>query len=61
MEQMKKGAKPPLFIDNPQGHPASREPRMIETGGKYQGRHLFNVGVVGEIICLEIVLAEVIK
>jgi hypothetical protein len=61
MEQRKKGTKPPFFRNNPQGQPTSREPRMIETGGKDQGNHLFNVGVVGEIICIEIVLTEVKK
>jgi hypothetical protein len=34
MEQRKKGTKPPFFRNNPQGHPASRELKMIETRGK---------------------------
>jgi hypothetical protein len=62
MEQRKKGTKPPFFRNSPQGQPTSREPRTIETwGGKGQGNHLFNVGVVKEIICIEIVLTEVKK
>jgi hypothetical protein len=34
MEQRKKGTKPPFFRNNPQGHPAFREPRTIEIGGQ---------------------------
>ena len=34
MDQRKKGTKPPFFINNPQGQPTSREPKMIETGGQ---------------------------
>jgi hypothetical protein len=34
MEHRKKGTKPPFFINSPQGQPDSREPRMIEAGGK---------------------------
>jgi hypothetical protein len=34
MEKRKKGTKPPFFKNNPQGQSPSREPRMIETGGK---------------------------
>jgi hypothetical protein len=34
MDQRKKGNNPPFFINNPQGHPTSREPRTIETGGQ---------------------------
>jgi hypothetical protein len=34
MEQRNKGAKKPFFRDNPQGQPASREPKMIEIGGE---------------------------
>jgi hypothetical protein len=34
MDQRKKGTKPPLFRNNPQGHPTSREPRVIEVGGQ---------------------------
>jgi hypothetical protein len=52
MEQRKKGNKPPFFRNNPQGKPSSREPRVIETGGKrprqppiicwgYKGDHMF--------------------
>ena len=33
-EQRQKGNKPPFFRNSPQGQPTSREPRMIETGGK---------------------------
>jgi hypothetical protein len=36
-------------------------PKCLRQGGKDQGRHLLNVGVMGEIICLNIVLTEVIK
>jgi hypothetical protein len=61
MDQRKKETKPPLFRNNPQGQPTSREPRMIETGVKGQGNHLYNVGVVKEIICLDIFLTEVKK
>jgi hypothetical protein len=32
MDQRKKGAKPPLFINNPQGRKTPKEPRMIDTG-----------------------------
>jgi hypothetical protein len=44
-----------------------REKKLIENaerlrqGVKFQGNHLFNVGVVKEIICPEIVLTEVKK
>jgi hypothetical protein len=34
MEQMKKGTKPPFFINNSQGQLASKEPRMTEKLGK---------------------------
>jgi hypothetical protein len=34
MEQRKKGTKPPLFKNNSQGQPTSKEPEMIETLGK---------------------------
>ena len=34
MDQRKKGTKPPLFRNNHQGQPTSREPRTIETGGQ---------------------------
>jgi hypothetical protein len=34
MDQRKKGTKPPFFINNSQGQPTSREPRMIEIGGQ---------------------------
>jgi hypothetical protein len=61
MDQRKKGTKPPFFRNNPQGQPTSREPKMIETGGQRPRNHLFNVGVVKEIICSEIVLTEVKK
>ena len=32
MDQRKKVTNPPFFINNPQGQPTSREPKMIETG-----------------------------
>jgi hypothetical protein len=44
-----------------------RENQLLENlerlrqGGKGQGSHLFNVGVVREIICINIVLTEVKK
>jgi hypothetical protein len=56
MEQRKKGNKPPFFRNNPQGKPTSRDPRVIETGGQRPRNHPFNVGVVKEIICIEIFL-----
>jgi hypothetical protein len=31
MDQRKKGAKPPFFINNPQGQQTPKEPRMIDT------------------------------
>jgi hypothetical protein len=34
MEQRKKGTKPPFFINNSQGQPTPKEPRMTETMGK---------------------------
>jgi hypothetical protein len=34
IDQRKKGSKQPFFINNPQGQPTSREPRMIETRGQ---------------------------
>jgi hypothetical protein len=34
VDQRKKGTKAPFFINNPQGQPTSREPRMIEIGGQ---------------------------
>jgi hypothetical protein len=34
MDQRKNATKPPLFRNNPQGKPISREPRMIETWHK---------------------------
>jgi hypothetical protein len=34
MDQRRKGTKMPFFINNPQGQPTSRKPRMIETGGQ---------------------------
>jgi hypothetical protein len=34
-------------------------PEQLRQGGKGQGNHLFNVGVVKEIICIEIVPTEV--
>jgi hypothetical protein len=34
MDQRKKGAKPPFFINNTQAQPTYREPRTIETGGQ---------------------------
>jgi hypothetical protein len=52
---------PPFFRNNPQGQQTPREPRTIETWVKGQGNHLFNDGVVKEIICIEIVLTEVKK
>jgi hypothetical protein len=61
MDYRKKGTKPPFFRNSPQGQPTSREHRTNETGGEGQGSHLFNVGVVKEIICLEIILTEVKK
>jgi hypothetical protein len=61
MDQRKKGTKPPFFRNNPQGQPTSREPERLRQGVKGQGNHLFNVGVVKEIICSEIVLTEVKK
>jgi hypothetical protein len=61
MEQRKKGTKPPFFRNNYQEQPTSKESRMTETLGKDQGNHLFNVGVVREIICTEISLTEVKK
>jgi hypothetical protein len=36
-------------------------PKLLRQGGKGQGSHLFNVGVVKEIICIEIFLKEVKK
>jgi hypothetical protein len=36
-------------------------PEQLRQVGKGQGNHLFNVGVVKEIICIEIVLTEVKK
>jgi hypothetical protein len=57
-EQRKKGTKPPLFKNNPQGHPTFREPRIVEIGGKGKGIHLFNVGVLKEIICIGIFPTE---
>jgi hypothetical protein len=61
VDQRKKGSKPPFFRNNPQGQQTPRDPRTIEVGVKGQGNHLFNVGVVKEIICSEIVLTEVKK
>jgi hypothetical protein len=40
------------FIENP---------KQLRQGVKGQGNHLFNVGVVKEIICSEIILTEVKK
>jgi hypothetical protein len=34
MEKMKKGNKPPFFINNSQGYPTQNESRMLETLGK---------------------------
>jgi hypothetical protein len=59
MDHRKKGTKPPFFRNSPRGQPTFKEPVTIETGGKGQESHLFNVGVEKEIICLEIVLTEV--
>jgi hypothetical protein len=36
-------------------------PEQMRQGGKGQGNHLFNVGVVKEIICIGIVLTELKK
>jgi hypothetical protein len=36
-------------------------PKQMRQRGKGQGNHLFNFGVVKEIICIEIVLTEVKK
>jgi hypothetical protein len=47
-----------FFRNSPQGQLVLREPRMAEVGGKSQGIHLWNVGVVKEIIGIEIVLTE---
>jgi hypothetical protein len=61
VEYRKKGTKPPFFRNTAQGQPTPKEPRMMETVGKNQGNNLFNVGVVAEIICIEISLKEVKK
>jgi hypothetical protein len=34
MDQRKKGSNKPLFRNNPQGQPTSREPRVTEAGGQ---------------------------
>ena len=34
IDQRKKGTKPPLFRNNPQGKTSLREPRKVEVGGK---------------------------
>jgi hypothetical protein len=36
-------------------------PQLSRQEGKDQGNHLFNVGIVWEIICIEIFLTEVKK
>jgi hypothetical protein len=61
VDQRKKGSKPPFFRIIHKDNKLLERPERLKQEVKGQGSHLFNVGVVKEIICSYIVLTEVKK